>query len=1179
MSDSVAVHRWTGASSPALRTQQQNQQQPFSASAFDDFMGLPTSNSNERVTATAPSPINAPQRRTSTSATTATAASSSLGRKLRSFPWSRSASSSSSAGGGGDKKKQQRGPTARERIVSSAGPDAPRPGPSILKPTPPSSSTLGSPSSSSLPMGFPAPPPSSSSSLSSSSAASLSTGTSFASTALFSTSNDDTGWHSEATTVSLNSSPEIGAGGTFKSLSNDSLIQLRDSRRAAKEKDAVAALPQHVHRAARPFSTLSDIVERDSEDGRASMYDVLSLYSVTRGGGTAGNGTVDVPVRRVSTPIPPAVALMLAAEPPATPPPARQKRWSTSSIEESPSQAKDEQADDEVSPPPPQPPRRRRNSFDSPRSSPQKRPSSTSSSSVRIPSMRFDGISMEAMFAEVEARVNRQLAAKQLVSSSSSSSSSSGGGGVLTENDPDAMINKQTKQARRKSRVVSLQEPLSFEISQPVFDDFRHTAGASSTMTATVTRREVTIIEEEEEEEEEGNEPPSGSATAYRTVSNPSRPEPVDVGAANSAPFSRWAPRSAPLQPSGPFFAAASSSSSSSPRAVSPPVRESSPSTIKTPAVVPEGATAVAAPSLDQKGPRTSIIPELTVCPPSPPERPKRRAPPPPLRLGSRPTASAASSPRPFPTMVRPQQQQQLPSPASPSPSLIHPAAFVSSPTMVNGETKVTLVDPHREKKNFVRMSTRAQTTRRTDRPKTFSVPPPGVAVSPTRQIVPYSPSSSGTGTGPRTPLTPTFEITPPPPEEEEADSPPVEITAAATAAEMVALPISEPSTPVRRFMVEGGSPVSPTLSSTSTVTGTTATPYHPPNVLRTDYHPALSNLTVAYPHSDESSSSECEESIQDMLIRLSRPHTPPPPRTTTTTTKKDKTVEPNSAASFSLTKSAIELHNTSHSRLSMLARELGETMLGKENVAPSLAVGENQPQQQQQQQKSKRRGPSTDSRRYSKLFAAGEVDLDQFQADGAQPVLVSPAAVEPQSPTLMHLLKPIASEHGHADEEETWTARDSHEGTEEEEEDEAADASEVDAAGPAHVAVGSADLEHYDLDLESELDRTLALLISDESAASSTTTTSSTGRSSHSHGRTDSDSSLASFDHVGAVIVEAKVVVPRSPVVGHQSQLSDSSIGSSDSTDAGTDVEEGVVCLGERISCSYNVGVIGVAM
>ncbi|POY76242.1 hypothetical protein BMF94_0437 [Rhodotorula taiwanensis] len=1029
MSDSAARR---GGASPVPA----QGRQPFSADAFDDFMSLSKGEDAGEAKRTAPAAANKGA---------AGSGHGNIGRKFRSFPWSRS-----------DKKGSA--PAEQKHVlISSSGSIGPKPGPSILKSAGSAHGVAASgphhaSSNGDMPRQRAATDTAALSSRPGkshpSSNASLSTASSFASTSLFG-STEDAGWHSEATSVSLSS-----AGGSVRGGTSDSLSKMRNHRRVIKETSG----------GVRPFSVLSDIVERENEDARASMYDVLSMYSTAR----------EIPVRRVSTPIPPAVAAMLACEP-ATPP--RQKRWSTSSIDEgSPSAvASDGDADAELSPPR----LRRRNSFDSPRSSETpETPNTRLARSIRIPSMRFDGISMDAMFAEVEARVNRELALKGLEGPPTTSSS-------LPDIAPAV-----AKKARRKSRVTSLQEPLAFEISQPVFQP---PAGSSVGRIAKPTSppREATILEEEEEEEslEPVVAPPSRTAAVQQIPKRTSsRPEPLDMHAANSVP--RWSPRSAPLQAAAPFFA---TETVTSPICGTP--------TSPTPS---KGALASLLPPVDSIGtasgasdiphvasPRLQTsIPELLVCPPSPPERPKRRAPPPPpLQLAAKPSASSV----PFPTFRPTSNTSQH------SPPLSAPLRHV---TVINGETKVTVLTD----KKVVRLSTRAQ-NRRADRSRTFSVPIP----------LPQSMRS------PTTPLTPTFEITPPPPDS------PVDEAAGEQTAGMA--PASQPSTPVRRtFGVATGSssvPVSPPKTPTSAVAADPSTAAD-----RVGVHSSPSNLTVTYPNSDESSS-ECEESFQDMLVRLNRPHTPPRKAT------KAKTASPRSADSSPtfLTKTAMELHNTAHSRLSMLARELGETMLAKENEPVARL--------------DRPRIASNDSRRYSKLFTAGEVNLEQF--DGAA-ILVSQA--EPLSPTVMHHALTIDSEHGHAG-DESWTARGSYDGL------------DVD------VPTAPEEPEH---DLESELDRTIASLIDDETKSSSAASNSSGAMSrseSHaSHARTDSTSSVGSLD--AAAIVEAKVIVPRSPVVGvgHRSTPSDSSIGSNL-----TEAEEGVVCLGERISCSYNRGVIGVAM
>lgn len=1041
--------------------------QAFSSATFDDMMRAPQSSS---------SVVRNPAAKAATKSTgSAAQGGGSLGRKLLSFPWSRTEKKQTAAA---QQQRQQ-----QQRLVSNERSGAPKPGPSILK-------TTGS-----LPMGFPVPPAETEASdaeetspvarqnpavaavaspdapqyvqthpTSNASLSTVNTASSFASTSLFASPSDGS-WQSEATTVSLSSSP-------------DSVSKSRDQRRVPKNVTAGSSSS-----GARPFSVLSDIVERENEDSRASMYDVFSLYS--RGG--------DVPVRRVSTPVPAAVAAMLASEP-ATPP--RQKRWSTSSLQNATPPAghraanaehDGEDADDEVSPPRIE----RRNSFDSPSRKSTEAAAKLSRGAMRIPSMRFDGISMDAMFAEVEARMNRELAAKQLDKSGSPAKGK-------TASSPDATAAATAKKARRKSRVQSLQEPLAFEITTPVFGLGASTKGSTTSIRKATMPREATITEEDEEEA-----PELGLALRRVPMRTSSRPEPVDIRAANTAV--RDSPRSAPLQATAPFFPPDEESAAPSPTSPTP-LKVNVP-TLLLPADI-GGEERDDSASIGSGSPQLQgAIPELLVCPPSPPERPRRRAPPPPP-LQLRPAKQSSPQSVPFPTHR----------PVSPAASLASTMSRPISPMSLDGTGAAAI----RTDKKMVRLSTRAQ-TRRVDRPRTFSSPAPARTPSPV------------------TPSTPTFEITPPPPETEPS---PEQIEAIVAS--------SQPSTPVQHTAPVFGPvtppPVSPTLSSTPTFT--TAAPYHPPTVLRTDYHPALSNLTVSYPTSDESSS-ECEESFQDMLIRLNRPHTPPR-KTGVAAGKGAAGSRPASADSSprSLTKTAMDLHNTSHSRLSMLARELGESMLQqKENVAPAR----------------RRETPSTsgtDTRRYSKLFAAGEVNLDQF--DGA-PVLVSQA--EPLSPTVKHHSLAIHSEHGHAG-ETSWNSVPGLPDT------------ELDV--PAAVDEEN-ESEH---EVEYALDRTIASLISDESKASSSASTTSSRTASHS--RTDSDSSVDSLD-AAALIVEAKFVAPRKSIggastgtvnaapSGHRSNPSESSIGSSASDS--TDTDEGVVCLGERISCSYNVGVIGVAM
>ncbi|GAA5862794.1 hypothetical protein JCM5353_008942, partial [Sporobolomyces roseus] len=338
---------------------------------------------------------------------------SGLGKKLLSFPWTKS-----------DKKH------ATQQL--------PHPPPSPTTISSPIPSTLQT--TTSLPLGFPAPPPpsayssnmprqhpsvammtsqsnSSNQQDSNSSLSTFRTTSSFASTALFASSND--GWDSEATSLSLTSSPESG----------------RDS--------CGEAVP---HRMWKVKQEQLDPV-REEEETRSLRYSVDG--------------------RRNSTPVPRMVAAMLAD--PETPP--RPKRFSTSS-KPSPSsppfdplyeqaaarQRKESErhqegqasntspgspgdADDEVSPP-----KQRGRYIRRDRSEDDLLTSTALSSKTRIPSIRFEGLSMDAVFAEVEKKINSQ-----------------GKGGLSSEGSSSSQLDKRSK---RRSHVLSLYKPLDFNFDE-----------------------------------------------------------------------------------------------------------------------------------------------------------------------------------------------------------------------------------------------------------------------------------------------------------------------------------------------------------------------------------------------------------------------------------------------------------------------------------------------------------------------------------------------------------------------------------------------------------------------------------------------------------------------------------------------------------------------------------------
>ncbi|KAK4336175.1 hypothetical protein RTBOTA2_004936, partial [Rhodotorula toruloides] len=946
---------------------------PYSATAFDRYMGLPTEGPVR--TQTRPS-------------------SGGLGKKLLSFPWSRS------------EKKQA---VAQQQAIAHQPPRASTPQPRSPRPD-----TF--PTTNSLPLGFPAPPSSSSlASLqqhpstsaqasrhvpghptSNSSLSTVNTASSFASTSLF-TSADDAGWQSDATTMSLGSTPESVRAWRMKGLASDA------------------------------FPTLPDIVERDNEDLRSSICE-----------GMLSSGR-ETPVRRNSTPIPAAVAAMLAPETPprpkrhsfssatASPTSPKRARESTEDAgrQESPESAKGDEADDEVSPP-----RQRRSSHPFSSHDSPTRPGGRLARSMRIPSIRFEGISMDAVFAEVEAKISKELAA-----------------GTST-------LQPEGNMAKRRSRMMSLCDPV---------------------MEEAVREREVQVeVPEETPVAAEPETPASTSMSSLASTASTSstnteglpldiprlrpwprrtssRPAPLDVDAANA--LVSWSPMSAPLLPAAPMYSPTAShwdqpaerpvSSLASPFSPSdsqdslPPRACASPMPMDS--LEPQPSPALSTTSTF----RPCDIPELFVCPPSPPQNGNVEQPRP------RPSESTRAATLPV--------AQSAPVPRQRANSYCEPSRQTRPVTMIAGPTKVTVLPP----KRMVRMSTRAP-SKRAERPRTFvSVPSRPKSFSP--------------------PPTPTFEITPP------APAPP---------------PTAFAPRPPSYADVSTTPPVSPTCPVPPSLV---TVPYHPPTTLRTDFHPALSTLAVEQTADEDSS--DCEESLHDMLMRLNRPLTPPPPSMTVS-----------APASPSLTSTALEMHNTSQKRMSMLAREMGDVALDKENLPL-------------RRQSSVSRH---DSRRYSKLY---------------EPEDVIPLALDspkPLSPAVVHPSLPVDSDHGHGG-MRSWSSEEGYE----------------------QDVPTSPDEDDEDVDIEGEIDRTLASLVgADEDDGShstySTGSTASDRLSRHAH--TESQSSIDS-----AIVVEAQIKqIPRSD--SQKSNLTDSSFDS-------TELEEGVVCLGERISCNYNVGVIGMAI
>jgi hypothetical protein len=116
--------------------------------------------------------------------------------------------------------------------------------------------------------------------------------------------------------------------------------------------------------------------------------------------------------------------------------------------------------------------------------------------------------------------------------------------------------------------------------------------------------------------------------------------------------------------------------------------------------------------------------------------------------------------------------------------------------------------------------------------------------------------------------------------------------------------------------------------------------------------------------------------------------------------------------------------------------------------------------------------------------------------------------------------------------------------------------------------------------DLEREIEDTLASIAASSSTSTFTSTsTSPPAVSKHRRTQDDSISSTSSFSFDDeSPTSSCSTSSERRPTLPHsESYSSNLTIDSFDSN--GTETEEAVVCLGERIECTYNVGVIGMAM
>ena len=512
-------------------------------------------------------------------------------------------------------------------------------------------------------------------------------GSSFASTALFSDEWESSG--SEATSQ-LASSPESGSG-----------------------------------LAPRMWKVRAD--ERVSQNGESPLRTELRRPSWNADESESSDDRVELGylAHRNSTPIPSSFSLANLAEP-TTPP--RFKRFSTSTLKASPTSppfdlqqerakaarerrgesatdrtADDvEAADDEMSPP-------RLGRQEVGRLQQQLRNRHSASgflfasdvpyASSRIPSIRFEGISMDAVFAEVEKKMQSDEARK------------------------DVLASAADKKARRRSRVLSQYKPLeygSFTTSPPAHQGSFSSAGSvpslaasGSTSTSLSTMASLSSTDSIGSFDRSATPTPTTTEASrprpYPRRTSSRRPAPLDVVAANSLPSAEAvSPNATPTN-----FASAVTPLSVSSGCI-PPL-------VTVPATAAEPVAAA-----DAAGPVT--IPEFSFSPPSPALEGKQDW------TGVPPSPTVEHGPEPAPVMVAAGILSE------------EPLAFktVDAAPVV---TKVTVIRPRPNIRISTRPAVKAPVRKRST-PSSGSPPTPPFS-SPTFA----SPSSRA---GPGSPATPT---------------------------------------------------------------------------------------------------------------------------------------------------------------------------------------------------------------------------------------------------------------------------------------------------------------------------------------------------------------------------------------------------------------------------------------
>ncbi|ORY77624.1 hypothetical protein BCR35DRAFT_305390 [Leucosporidium creatinivorum] len=327
--------------------------------------------------------------------------------------------------------------------------------------------------------------------------------------------------------------------------------------------------------------------------------------------------------------------------------------------------------------------------------------------------------------------------------------------------------------------------------------------------------------------------------------------------------------------------------------------------------------------------------------------------------------------------------------------------------------------------------------------------------------------------------------------------------------------------------------PHSPALSTTSTI----HTPVQPYSVI--DARRLSSNSPLSVRQSDAEDSSDCEETLHNMLMRLNRPHTPPA-----------------GSAGASLTASALEQHTTQQASVSLLERRLRVPSYD----GPSITVTDTDLEFEEMERERERFEQEQDAEGWTSASTSNDGGRRGKKAYESDDSRFSDAPLSIMIPKLR-----LTAPHNPADVPLPL--------------------SPVVTSCPTMATINESPIititpeepSVEDLDpIEQEINATLASI---EQSPSLNSFASSSSSSSFASARAASDRSSLAY----AKTPPESPRIPRSRTTSSDlaSILSEATTDSELEGDGDSvyTAELGVVMMGQRVSCAYDVGYIGVAM